>query len=468
MSATPSPTTAAQVGVASGVDLPPAFSSLYENFGLFAFQGLTVPAACIPGYSPLTWMVTRLVALLAVYAGYLALLALTLSGTYQAWLVRVSATDGDDGGGVGGVGSRKFLRRAAPVDSGDVVVLEAFQSVAAPRGAPASACGARACARAAPRELARAAHTTLLFVTYVLMITYSASALAVIESVTCDRSSVTVAQYLAMFRDGTTLRALGVTAPPPLAPTADAAAVAAFQLASQRVLFPVLVLRSDPSDVCYEGAHRAVAALAWLLLIAFVLGFPALTAALMLRALASLGLALRRTARTVLTSSKLSRDDVIREQVSARRMFAVQPLTLSFFRPTRWWFWHLEYGFLVVLPALAQVGGDASSLAVDWARLAIVVVLAAVMGALYAAQRPFARGMSWMLAPKLTALVLVAVLAALQFCGDAASKVRQQPAVAADPAEADAVARRVFGLPAGASAALVRGQAALGYLAVVL
>ena len=105
-------------------------------------------------------------------------------------------------------------------------------------------------------------------------------------------------------------------------------------------------------------------------------------------------------------------DAAILARAASVELAHVEPFVGTFFRPSCWWFWHVDYASLVILPGLAYVG-DGTSAGALYVRCALQLLLTGALAAAYVARKPYQRALAWMLPAKLLSLVITCCLAAL-------------------------------------------------------
>ena len=277
-----------------------------------------------------------------------------------------------------------------------------------------------------------------------LMITYAASADVILAMVTCDHAQVTVIQYLGMYGDGAALSRAGIPDIVLLTPGNAGNATAAQlqqQVLLEQTLVPISMLRSNSAVVCYEGQHTIAAALAWPLLFLFLLGFPVLSAVVVWHALRSF----TNRHRVVIefdglrdgVSAAIDKASVVHAR--AVRLAHASPFIFAFYRPSKWWFWHVDYATLIILPGLAMLGSSGATstttsslaIAVDAGRLAGVIVFAGILVLIYRWHQPYVAIAAWMSNAKYVSLLLVAITAALKLVVDLRTSLQQLPEVLA-------------------------------------
>lgn len=200
-------------------------------------------------------------------------------------------------------------------------------------------------------------------------------------------------------------------------------------------LVTVSLLQSNPTFICYAGAHTAAAGLAWFVVAAFLLGFPIFA-----------------VAHASAAKAALLRDGAPPDAVSAFLLTAT-------YRPRRWFMKLGDMASLAALAALAALWREPTSPAGLGGRAAArcAVLLVGAVALLIA--RPYAPGEAW----RLPLRVAAAVLACLVAVTTAVASMRALPPASRQSLDDDALRAAAGGL----SYTLLAGAAAFVLAAVV-
>jgi hypothetical protein len=112
-----------------------------------------------------------------------------------------------------------------------------------------------------------------------LNVLYATICMTALGTLRCSTITMTVETYLTLDGDGASLRQAGITASAAFLRQCaddpwDAVCLQQNADAVLERLMPVSVLTSNPNIVCYESSHTPAAAVAWVLVFAYLLGYP--------------------------------------------------------------------------------------------------------------------------------------------------------------------------------------------------
>jgi hypothetical protein len=173
----------------------------------------------------------------------------------------------------------------------------------------------------------------------------------------------------------------------------------------------VSVLVSNPYYVCYEASHATVGYLSWLVIAAYVIAYP----------LGSLVWAMFSVSHVMGISNSATAWRSARGQVSRRAIVdaehmvaadpGLRPFTASDYRPSCYWFVHLDMFALLILSAILVFWSQPSgSMSITGKATSSVACALLIFAALWM-WRPYSVGSTWKQLVRSLALILTALAA---------------------------------------------------------
>jgi hypothetical protein len=354
-----------QVGLAAGPQLPPVLLAVYAQLSFFQFHGVTMPSACVPGFPFLNEVVSMCVSMFLLVLATLLALGLSYNGT-------AGTTETGDH-------SRRDVIPGGTVPP-------------APLGRVRSACR-------------RAGPLSFRLVVVLLTILFPTVTNSVLSMVNCMPVTMSKRSYAGLAG-------------------ADATPTDTLSLVGKDMV-TVHVLQSNPSYVCYKGQHISAAALAWVTLFLYCIGFPLLTTILVHARLRSTTKKMNtslitkqqdRRSSSCCNAATVSKqaDDMLDPLLSS---LVASPLLSPFlradYRPSKHWFILVDRAVFLILGGIA-VSYRANFISTTGFFICTFFTLF-IVSVLFAYHQPFPRIYRWKFVIKIYSMLLSVLASLLNF-----------------------------------------------------
>lgn len=272
---------------------------------------------------------------------------------------------------------------------------------------------------------------------FALSVLYGRTAGTAFALLRCESVTMTLTQAAAL--DGADAAALTAVAVAAVAGDSSGAASAGSSSGGAAPLVTVSLLQSNPTFICYTGAHASAAGLAWFVLIAFLLGFPIFA-----------------ITHAAAAKAALLRDGAPPDAVSSFLLTAT-------YRPRRWYMKLADMALLAALAAIAAMWRAPTTPATLGGRAAARCGVLLLGAAALLVARPYADGETW----RLPLRVAAALLASLVAVTTAVAGIRALPPASRQGVDDDALRAAAGGLSytllAGAAAFVLAAIGSVGW-----